>query len=154
VNILIADDEAPKLENLSGVLTRVFPQSSIFHARSVRAALDELRSRETHLLVLDMSLPTFDVAPGEPGGRPQGFGGIEVLRRMKFYGVDCPALVVTQYEAFPRSDGVVDLTALQGQLQDEFGEQFIGCIYYGAASGSWALNVEVALAAFDAGSSK
>jgi hypothetical protein len=73
---------------------------------------------------------------------------------MKFYGVDCPALVVTQYEAFPRSDGVVDLTALQGQLQDEFGEQFIGCIYYGAASGSWALNVEVALAAFDAGSSK
>ncbi|TXI48213.1 MAG: response regulator [Lysobacter sp.] len=133
--ILVADDEGPKLENLVEIVHSVFPFAEIATARSVRAALDDhLRIRNTDIVVLDMSLPTFDVAPGEQGGRPQNYGGIELLRFMDFYDVCCPVFIVTQYEAFPDKDGHVDLSCLAERLRNEHSGMFRDMIYYGGAT--------------------
>lgn len=146
--ILIADDEGPKLENIERVVATVFPDSDIGTARSVRSALDVLRAKLVDILVLDMSLPTFNVAPGEQGGRPQNYGGIELLRYMDFYGVDCPVLIVTQYEAFPSEAGHVDLSSLSARLKVDHPGTFKGIIYYsGAADDGWRLGLETALQA-------
>lgn len=132
--LLIADDEGPKLENIVDVVKVVFPDADLGTARSVRAALKELRSRRADLVVLDMSLPTFDVAPGEQGGRPQNYGGIELLRYMEFYEVCCPVYIVTQYEAFPDKDGHVDLSSLAQRLRFEHPNMFREIIYYGGST--------------------
>jgi CheY-like chemotaxis protein len=144
--VLIADDEGPKLENIVSAVAPLFPAAEIGTARSVRAALDILRQRETHVLVLDMSLPTFDIAPGEQGGRPQNYGGIELLRYMDFYDVKCPVLIVTQYEAFPDKVGHVDLSSLSSRLQEEHPHNFRDLIYYGGATDDgWRRRLSTAL---------
>lgn len=132
--VLVADDEGPKLESIVSVVGPAFPGAELGTARSVRAALDILRQRQTDVLVLDMSLPTFNVAPGEQGGRPQNYGGIELLRYMDFYKIRCPVFIVTQYEAFPDKGGHVDLSALSERLMMEHPATFKDLIYYGGAT--------------------
>lgn len=132
--ILVADDEGPKLESIVETVGLAAPQAELAQARSVRAALDILRDKSAHIVVLDMSLPTFDVAPGEQGGRPQNYGGIELLRYMKFYRIASPVFIVTQYEVFPDKGGHVDLSDLGARLKREHTANFRNIIYYGGAT--------------------
>ena len=137
MRILIADDESPKLMNLHAFVSKSFPEMTIEHARSVKSTISALRNQIYNLVLLDMSLPTFDIGPGEPGGRPQGFGGTEVLRHMDFYQIMVPEIVVTQYEAFSNNEKHIDLSALDAQLRQDHAINFKGCIYYGALNDAW-----------------
>jgi len=132
--ILVADDEGPKLEAIVDAVAAAYPQAELGQTRSVRAALDVLRQRVADFIVLDMSLPTFDIAPGEQGGRPQNYGGIELLRYMDFYKIVSPVFIVTQYEAFPDKGGHVDLSRLGERLTREHKRTFREIIYYGGAT--------------------
>lgn len=134
MHILIADDEGPKLDNIVEVVTNLLPTANIKTARSVRSALDALGEQAATFVVLDMSLPTFDVAPGEQGGRPQNYGGIELLRYMDFYDLECPVFIVTQYEAFPDKNGHVDLSSLSERLLIDHPKTFRALIYYAGSS--------------------
>lgn len=137
MRFLIADDETPKLMNVDAFVSSCYPGCTIEHTRSVRTTISALRNDQFDLVLLDMSLPTFDIAPGEPGGRPQGFGGIEVLRQMDFRKIFVPVIVVTQYEAFSDKERHIDLSALDAQLFEEHENNFMGCIYYGALNDAW-----------------
>jgi CheY-like chemotaxis protein len=132
--VLVADDEGPKLESIVDAVSKSFVNAEIVTARSVRSALDILRDRTADVVVLDMSLPTFDVAPGEQGGRPQNYGGIELLRYMDFYEISSPVFIVTQYEAFPDKGGHVDLSELGSRLKREHPRTFQEIIYYGGST--------------------
>lgn len=150
--ILVADDEGPKLESIADAVAAAFPYAEIGRARSVRTALDVLRSCAADIVVLDMSLPTFDVAPGEQGGRPQNYGGIELLRYMDFYKIACPVFIVTQYEAFPDKGGRVDLSELGERLKREHQRTFREIIYYGGSTDeSWRRSLTGGLNKIDLG---
>lgn len=136
-HILIADDEGPKLASLTEFVETLLPGLKILSTRSVRTTISAMRSQLPLFLVLDMSLPTFDIAPGEPGGRPQGFGGSEVLRFMDFYELACPVVVVTQYEEFFDKHRHVDLTSITKELADEHADNFRGCVYYSSLTDEW-----------------
>lgn len=82
LKILLVEDEAPKSTHIATFLKSICPSVSIHLARSVNSACNFLENEHSDLVILDMSLPTFDVCDRETGGRPQGFGGIEVLRFM------------------------------------------------------------------------
>ncbi|MDC7800982.1 hypothetical protein PQS91_14120 [Stenotrophomonas geniculata] len=137
MKILVADDEEPKLASIVDWLSIFFSSSEIVTARSVRSAIDVILDAKPELVLLDMSLPTFDVSPGETGGRPQGFGGIEVLRNLEFYGVDTKVIVITQYEAFHENGRHVDLRLLRERLIRESPGIFVDCVYYNAVSDEW-----------------
>ena len=109
MNILLVEDEDPKRANIIRALNKIRPASDIIEARSVNSAITQLRSTVPDLILLDMSLPTFDIGPGEPGGRPQGFGGIEVLRYIDRFKLRVPVIVITAYEAFAREGRQIGL---------------------------------------------
>jgi hypothetical protein len=113
------------------------PQATIRSARSVRAAIFELQRAAPNLLVLDMSLPTFDIGPNEPGGRPQNLGGIEVLRYMDLYEITSPTIVVTGYEAFSKGGQAIDHPSLNNDLQREHPRCYVGLIYYNSLFSNW-----------------
>lgn len=137
MRILIADDETPKLNRLDEFVRTVYPLADIDFARSVKSAIASMTALLPDLVLLDMSLPTFDVAPGEPGGRPQGFGGIEVLRYMDFYELAAPVIVVTQYEAFTEKGKNVDLRSLSDRMRSDHGSSFRDCVYFGRIHDEW-----------------
>jgi len=137
MQILLVEDEDPKRNHITSVLRQIQPDAEIQLARSVRSAVDRIKERTPDLVLLDMSLPTFDVKPGEPGGRPQGFGGIEVLRYMDRFKIVVPSIVITAYEAFPKEGRQIQLAALADQLLKAHPNTFSGLIFYNALIGGW-----------------
>jgi CheY-like chemotaxis protein len=132
------EDEAPKRGHIERLLQELAPGARVSLARSVNSALDVLESEPLTLLLLDMSLPTFDVGQRESGGRPQGFGGIEVLRHMVMAGIVCPTIVITGYEGFTREGGAtVDLAQLRTELNEEFAGLLRGVLHYNSTYDDW-----------------
>lgn len=137
MRILLVEDEDPKRNHICSVLNQIRPGVELDLAKSVRSAVDQMKAKPSNLVLLDMSLPTFDVQPGEPGGRPQGFGGIEVLRHMDRLNIVVPCIVITAYEAFPREGRQVELPALAKQLSEAHPRTFAGLIFYNASLRGW-----------------
>jgi CheY-like chemotaxis protein len=138
LRILVVEDEAPKLNHIERFIHSFNFEIEIVAARSVNAALDVLETSLPDLILLDMSLPTFDIGERESGGRPQGFGGIEILRYMILADLNCPAIVVTGYEAFIKESGKhVDLSQIRTELAKEFPVIFRGILHYNSSYDEW-----------------
>ncbi|QHE87229.1 response regulator [Hydrogenophaga sp. BPS33] len=136
--ILLVEDEAPKRAHIERFVLEVVSTARVFFARSVNAAMDALDASLPDLMLLDMSLPTFDIDKNEAGGRPQGFGGKEVMRYMKLSGISCPVIVITGYEAFPREAGKpVDLDQIRKELAAEFPSMLVGLLHYNSTYEEW-----------------
>ena len=97
IHVLLVEDEDPKLRHLRDRLSYELPEAIIDICRSVNSATDYLERSTPDIVILDMSLPTFDVTQTEGGGRPQGFGGVEVLRHIAFNDLACKVIVITGY---------------------------------------------------------
>jgi len=136
--MLLVEDEAPKRRHIETLLRDLAPTARISTAKSVNSALDILEREPVDLLVLDMSLPTFDVGERESGGRPRGFGGTEVLRHITMAEITCPTVVITGYEGFKSdSGGTVDLGQLRGELAEEFPELLRAVLHYNSTYDEW-----------------
>lgn len=145
--ILLVEDEAPKRRHIETLLIDLVPTARLFLARSVNSALDVLESEAIELLVLDMSLPTFDVGDRERGGRPQGFGGTEVLRNMEMSEISCATVVITGYEGFVREGGsTVDLAQLRAELMAEFPTILRAVLHYNSTFDEWKTVLRATLA--------
>ena len=83
-----------------------------------------------------MTMPSFDITIDEDGGRPQAYGGRELLRHMAENEVSVPAIVVTQFEKFGEGVDSLTLEQLDSLLRREH-EQYHGTVYYNAASDDW-----------------
>jgi len=138
MRILIAEDETQKLVHIREAASRFFPCAKVLVAKSVRSAIDALDLERPEVMLLDMSLPTFDIGAGEPGGRPQGFGGIEVLRFADFLQVRVATFVITAYEGFEDGVRAVDLTSLDETLKKEHPHNYRGVVYYSGLGRTWA----------------
>jgi CheY-like chemotaxis protein len=138
VRILLIEDDAFKAKRLCSFLRAEAPQNDVMLERSVSAGLARLFANPIpDILLLDMSLSTFDVGPRETGGRPQNFGGITVLEHMFRRDLKVPALVITQFESFPKEGGELSLDDLSRDLSSRFPEIFKGLIYYSSRETEW-----------------
>lgn len=137
MNVLLVEDEAPKRQHVEVLLRALLPEANIDFANSVRSALEALRKSRPDLVILDMSLPTFDVTRDEAGGRPQGFGGVELLRNMELEEIECPVVVLTGYDSFAKGGGEVRLDELKSELASEHPRVFRGVLHYNSAYGDW-----------------
>lgn len=136
--VLLVEDESPKLAHIRKFMREGYSSVSVIEARSVTSALDAVDDHNFDLVLLDMSLPTFDVGQGENGGRPQGFGGIEILRHLEMAGSAIETLVITGYEAFPDEHGdIIDLETLRNRLIDEFPNTVRGVVHFNSALEDW-----------------
>lgn len=138
VKILLVEDEAPKFAHIKLFLETVVLNLEIEIAMSVTSALDAIEANRFDLVILDMSLPTFDINDREGGGRPQGFGGLEVLRQMNLEEIEFSTVVITGYEAFSRGQGSpIEISQLELELEAEFPTFFRGILYYNSSFDEW-----------------
>ncbi|MEB6631172.1 response regulator [Kluyvera cryocrescens] len=100
MNILLIEDETTKAAKIINCLMESSTNNVIQMAKSVTSGIDAIHNNSFDLILLDMSLPTFDISKDEYGGKPQGFGGKEILREMLNYEMVTPVIVITAYEAF------------------------------------------------------
>jgi len=145
MHILLVEDEDPKRRHIEEFLRSEVPGLELTIAKSVRSALERLEEKVPDLVILDMSLPTFDIGGDEGGGRPQGFGGVELIRNMELEEIFCPSIVLTGYESFSKAGGQVGLDALNKELADAHPDIFRGIFHYNSAYGDWRHRVAAVL---------
>lgn len=138
MRILIAEDDEPKCFRLREFVEQAFVDVDVVIRRSVTTALSLLRDDLPDLVLLDMSLPTYEIAPGERGGRPQDFGGLTIMDFMDFEEISCPVIVVTQYETFPVGNGEnMSIEAMAAKAAAEHERLFFGLVYYNSVESAW-----------------
>jgi CheY-like chemotaxis protein len=137
MNVLLVEDDEFKAADLTRVLEELDGGLVISRAASVTSALRNVTEGKFDMVILDMSLPTFDLSGPGGGGSPQGQGGIEVLRLSKWLGQNIPFIVITQYPDI-EIDGVdVPLPQAAGRLSKRFLLQVEHCISYEFDSDLW-----------------
>ncbi|WP_151820205.1 response regulator [Acinetobacter soli] len=148
MKVLIVEDELSKKENIINLLCEKFNDIQLVTAMSVRSAKAELKKDlEFDCIILDMSLPTFDIGKEEFGGRPQGFGGKEVIRQVIREKKNIPILVVTAYEAFSNPNSTdennkdITLDELTLQLETYSSSLKIEVIKYNTLMDDWKAKV-------------
>jgi len=140
--VLIVEDDEFKRENISECIAERIPGVTLVFARSIVSSLRSIEGDDDiDLVILDMSLPTYDVGPNERGGRPQGFGGLTVMQHIDALDRRLPVLVVTQFLSFEQGDEVVEVGDLQKTLSDDYPDLFIGLIQYSGGSNNWKDNL-------------
>ena len=134
--VLLVEDEKFKREHIADLLSDEFGILVEF-AKSVSSSIDIIEEINPSLIILDMSLPTYDIEDRERGGRPQGYGGKEVLRFLTMEESLTPVIVVTGYDVFPDSGGAVGLNKLIDDLYEEFEVNLKAVLRYDSTSSGW-----------------
>lgn len=142
--ILLVEDDEPKLRAVKEFLESTFSPTTLVIARSYSSAMSELDRSEFDLAILDMSLPTYDLEKDvEGGGDPQGYGGQDLMRTLESDFPNVRAVVITQYNIFPdpQKENSKTFFQLERELEEEFGDLFLGMISYSGKLGRWKADV-------------
>lgn len=137
MDIMLVEDDEFKAADISRVLADHMPDSTISRAASVNSALKGITVNKPNLVILDMSLPTFDLSGPGGGGSPQSQGGVEVLRLSRRLKQETTFIIITQYPGI-EIDGVeVPLANAAKKLTDHFKIKVRVCIGYDFESDKW-----------------
>jgi len=139
-SVLIVEDDEFKLESLEECLLHF--QFDITISRSFSSAAKLIKRTTFDLIILDMSLPTFDGSGFSDEGEAQGLGGKRLIRLCDEYGTLCNTILVTQFSNFEevgRVSSVVDLTE---DLRLILNDLFLGVVRYDRASSDWRVELE------------
>lgn len=137
MKILIVEDDQNKLNQLEEYIEASFVDCSTTSRRSYQSGLKEIVKENYDLIILDMSMPTFDVSPHNKEGRLRTYGGEEIITQMKARKIPTPVIVVTQFETFGEGKNVTSLKELMGRLETNYSHIYKGTVYYNPALNSW-----------------
>jgi len=135
MKFLIVEDDENKGVQVSNFLISVFPSAELRLERSLHSGLRRIRQELPDIVLLDMTLPNYDIGPDEPGGDPKIFGGREFLDQMDRFNLKAPVIVITQYETFGRPPK--SLPQLDEELRAEYPSVYRGAVYYHASLHEW-----------------
>ena len=136
MKVLLVEDSNDKRNMITDALNHYESGIKIELEESVRGAIDRVDSVEQFdLILLDMSLPLFDITDEIPdGGEAESFGGHEIIEQMSFLHIYTPVVVITHYRAF---QGGTTYEALEAELKQSYPEIVKGMIYYDHPSSTW-----------------
>ena len=129
--LLVEDDEEKHLELLPFAQQEL--KADVTLARSRQSGVAALLRDHFDLILLDMTMPTYDVTPVvEDGGRSQAYAGRDILQQMERRGISTKVIVVTQFDRFGQAEDEITLEALDAQLEAAFPDIYVGAVYYSA----------------------
>lgn len=134
--ILLVEDSDHKRVRVLELIRDVCPGVEIVEARSFNSGARAIDGVAFDLVIMDMSLPTYDRSATESGGKFRALGGRELARKIVRRGQKSKIIFFTQYDAFSGPDSHT-LDSLRGLLSKECGDNFHSLIYYDSSSSSW-----------------
>ena len=103
MQILLIEDNSNKLKQIKRVLTEIYPESNIEEAYSFNSGVRKVYENKWNLIILDMSLPTYDITHTESGGDKKPVAGKNIMKRMLNRKIIVPVVIITQFETFDDS---------------------------------------------------
>src|SRR5882724_2773232 len=136
MKILFIEDHPYKKGQIENLLLEKFPGIHIETRGSYISGLTELiNSKEKYdYLLLDISMPTYDISRSESGGDFIPQAGRRILKEMYLREIAIRTIVVTMYENFV--DGT-SIFQLDQSLKQEFSDNYLGYVYFTASNNQW-----------------
>ena len=134
---LLVEDDENKRKHVCSAIREADAEATVVEVKSLRSGQDALRTAQWDLVILDMSIPAFDITRDETGGRAQGLGGRDLLRQMQRLGIESPVVVLTQYDQFGDGLNSMTLDELNALLTREHGAGYLGAIVYNVMYDQW-----------------
>jgi CheY-like chemotaxis protein len=137
--VLIIEDDSQKAQNVWDLVAEVRKGVQMHVCRSYQSGLRWL-SEPAHcvdLVILDMSLPTFDPTPDQRQGRPRPLGGHDLMRKLRRAGRSPAVVVLTALENFGLKSEQLTFEELSKRCAAEFPEMFRSAIQYSQSSSGW-----------------
>ena len=137
MDVLIAEDDENKRSQLEAFIRKTFPQAKVSIARSLQSGLRLILRQKFDYVILDMTMPTYDISADEDGGRPQALAGREILRQLDRRDIVLPVIVLTQFDRFGEGEDTLTLSELDTQLRTQHPQTYRGSVYYNPALEGW-----------------
>jgi DNA-binding NarL/FixJ family response regulator len=141
MNILVIEDHPYKLGQILSFLSESFPSSEVVTKGSYNSGLRELIlfNHKYDFLLLDISMPNYDISPEENGGDFLPLAGKLILKELYLREIPTKAIVVTMHGSF--EDGT-KLSELDQKLATEFSDNYVGHVYFTPTSAEWKNQLE------------
>lgn len=140
MRILLVEDDEDKREQLIEFVDENI-DCDLKAVRSFQSGLRAIQTEAFDVLLLDMSMPTFDITSSEPGGRSQPFGGELLLFEMVRRKITSKVIVVTQFDLFGEGEEEITLKDLDLRLSNQFKDNYVGAVQYSISYTSWKKNL-------------
>lgn len=136
MKLLIIEDFEPKYNQLIQFLGEEFPSATYKKCISYNSGLRELilHHQDYDFLLLDISMPNYDLSAEESGGEFIPLAGKLILKELLLRDIPMKAVVVTMHGSF--ADGI-NLSDLDVQFRTEFNQNYLGYVYFTPVSDEW-----------------
>ena len=136
MKILLVEDDEDKREQLIKFIIENYNVTPC-EARSYNSAVKAIKEDSFDLILLDMTMPTFDISAQESGGRSQPFGGKMILYELVRREIITKVIVITQFDIFGKGNEEITLRDLDTELMELFSVNYIGAIQYSIKYSNW-----------------
>ena len=92
MRLLVVEDDENKRTQIMSFMNQAVPGAEITTAASYQSGVRELLRGPYDLILLDMTMRTYDITPEEEGGRPQAYAGRSILRQMERRDIRIPEI--------------------------------------------------------------
>jgi len=133
----LVEDDSLKAGRLTSFLGEKFSVLKIQVFGSYQSGLKAVELSTPDLLVLDMTIPTFDRGPNKREGRLRPLGGYDLMRKLKLKNIHPNVIVVTQLETFGEGEEQVSFSEISLRCKHEFPEMFLGSVYFRQGEATW-----------------
>ncbi|WP_379953180.1 hypothetical protein [Dokdonia sp. R78006] len=136
MKILFIEDHPRKQAQIINYIKSKFQKAEIITRNSYNSGLKELifKSEDYNILLLDISMPNYDISSEDNGGDWMPLAGKKILKQMYLRDISTKAIVVTMHGSF---DDGTRITELDNQLKDEFSDNYAGYVYYTQINEEW-----------------
>lgn len=128
MKILVIEDNHSKLKHIKEFLQKNYQESLIHDAMSYTAGLRRLYNEKWDLVLLDMSLPVYDMNIKDSGGDKKPIAGKEIMKRMLHKEIMIPTIIITQFDTF--GDRGITIESLNEEFSQNLSKIWRGTINY------------------------
>jgi CheY-like chemotaxis protein len=136
--VLIVEDIETKRLSIQQLIESLLVPVEVRCAASVKSAIRLLEEESYSLVLLDMSLPTFDLTTSEGGGTPRTRGGMELFAHLDGAGLEVPVIVVSAYGALEERGSMISMDEISARLRRDYPELFQGSVLFDSVYTVWA----------------
>lgn len=140
MEMLYVEDEQNKARHVIQVLKENIPTINILLKNSYNAALNEIGRENLDLILLDMSLPLYDVSEAREYVEDndfETFAGIDLLEELVRIDSKKNVIIITAFDVLGEDDNRINLAQLDKKMKKEYPDNYRGIIYYNSSSLEW-----------------
>lgn len=134
MNILLIEDDDYKANQIKKFVEEL--DNFVELKKSFKSGMESITKSIWDFILLDMSIPSFEISNKNPLSRNRKFGGRDILNEMHRKNIVCPTVVITQYSVFGEE---TSLKELDEELSIKYSDSYKGIVFYNASVLDWQL---------------